>query len=446
MKILVIPGLTMPNVDESLLDRIREAGGPGAEVVLADSFGEALEAAGDVDVILGVINPQLFGRAHRLKWVHATTAGADAYLFDAMRNSGVALSGDKGLVGSHLADHTFALLLALTRRVARAILDAPNSWEHRVEYRREEFELEGLTMGIVGFGGTGKAIARRAAAFGMRCIAVDVEDVPPTAEVPEVWGVDRLDELLRAADVVASGLPLAPETRGLFGDHAFALMKPTAILVNVTRGEVVDGDALVRALRSGAIASRRGGRRRCARAGAALGRDRRRGARRCAAGTAAARTPAVDHPERGDDAAHGGRQPAPRGAQHGPLLPEPRALPRRRTARGSDRQDQGLLTPRTARDPRWPDSRRAARTMTRRRLDMNFTGMTRSRRSSATTSFVHDVSVIRTLWSLGTPEGHRSRRTRRVGAPIHIDPLIRTLDRYTLVELSAGAGTIAFAS
>ena len=254
MKILVIPGLTMPNVDESLLDRIREAGGPGAEVVLADSFGEALEAAGDVDVILGVINPQLFGRAHRLKWVHATTAGADAYLFDAMRNSGVALSGDKGLVGSHLADHTFALLLALTRRVARAILDAPNSWEHRVEYRREEFELEGLTMGIVGFGGTGKAIARRAAAFGMRCIAVDVEDVPPTAEVPEVWGVDRLDELLRAADVVASGLPLAPETRGLFGDHAFALMKPTAILVNVTRGEVVDGDALVRALRSGAIA------------------------------------------------------------------------------------------------------------------------------------------------------------------------------------------------
>lgn len=254
MKILVIPGITMPHVDDSLLDRIREAGGPGAEVVLADSFGEALEAAGDADVILGMINPQLFARAHRVKWVHATTAGADAYLFDEMRNSDVALSGDKGLVGSHLADHAFALLLALTRRVARAVLDAPNSWEHRVEYRREEFELEGLTMGIVGFGGTGKAIARRAAGFGMRCIAVDAEDVPATAEVPEVWGVDRLDELLRTADVVASGLPLSPETRGLFGDHAFALMKPTAILVNVTRGEVVDGDALVRALRSGAIA------------------------------------------------------------------------------------------------------------------------------------------------------------------------------------------------
>jgi D-2-hydroxyacid dehydrogenase (NADP+) len=254
VKVLVIPSLTMPEVDPKQLEQIRDAAGPGAEVVVVDSFGEALEAAADAEVILGAINPQLFARAPLLRWVHATTAGADAYLFDEMRDSAVALSGDKGLVGSHLAEHAFGLLLSITRRLAQAILDGPRSWEHRVEYRRQEFELSGLTMGIVGFGGTGKAIAQLAAAFGMRCIAVDTEPVKPTPAVPQVWRHTRLDELLRSSDVVASGLPLTPDTRALFGARAFSLMKPTAILINVTRGELVDGDALARAVRMGEIA------------------------------------------------------------------------------------------------------------------------------------------------------------------------------------------------
>lgn len=254
MHILVIPGLTMPGADEALIARILAAAGEGAEVRVADSPGEALEAAGWADVILGAITPALFRRARRLKWVHATTAGADAYLFPEMVESDVLLSGDKGLVGSHLAEHTFALLLAITRRLAQAVRDGPASWQHRVQYRREEFELEGLAMGIVGFGGTGRAIARRAAAFGMRCLAVDCDPVAPTPEVPEVWPAGRLDELLRESDVVASGLPLTPQTRRIFDARAFGLMKATAIFVNVTRGELVDGDALVDAVRSGQIA------------------------------------------------------------------------------------------------------------------------------------------------------------------------------------------------
>jgi phosphoglycerate dehydrogenase-like enzyme len=186
--------------------------------------------------------------------VHSITAGADAYLFPAMMESDVLLTGDKGLVGTHLAEHAMGLLLAINRRLARAFLDGPESWNHRVEYRREEFELEGLTLGIVGLGGTGREIARRAAAFGMRCIAVDCDPVPTTPEVPEVWGTDRFEELLQTSDVVASGLPLTPDTREIFGERAFQLMKPSAILVNVTRGELVDGEALARAVRNGDIA------------------------------------------------------------------------------------------------------------------------------------------------------------------------------------------------
>jgi len=254
MHILIIPGVTMPTVEDSLLARIRETAGAGVRITVAKSAEEAVSAMEDVEVILGTITPEMFSRAKKLCWVHAITSGADSYLFPEMVKSEVVLTGDKGLVGTHLADHTLALLLSLTRRLAAAVKDAPNSWKNRVAYRAEEFELEGRVMGIVGFGGTGRQIARRAQAFGMRCIAVDCDPVPPSDEVSEVWGSDRLDELLRTSDVVASGLPLAPQTRNLFDARAFALMKPSALFVNVTRGEIFDANALIAAIESGALA------------------------------------------------------------------------------------------------------------------------------------------------------------------------------------------------
>jgi len=254
MKILIIPGVTMPNVDESLLARIRETAGADVHITVAKNAAEAANAMEDVEVILGTITPDMFARARKLCWVHAITSGADSYLFPEMVRSEVLLTGDKGLVGTHLADHTFALLLSLTRRLAAAVKDAPHSWKNRVAYRAEEFELEGRTMGIVGFGGTGRQIARRAKAFGMHCIAVDCDPVSASDEVPHVWGSDRLDELLRTSDVVTSGLPLTPQTRNLFDARAFGLMKATALFVNVTRGEIFDADALIAAIKNGKLA------------------------------------------------------------------------------------------------------------------------------------------------------------------------------------------------
>ena len=254
MHILIIPGVTMPKVEDAVLARIRQAAGPEAKLTLAKSTQEAAEVMEDVEVILGVITPEMFKRAKKLTWVHAITSGADSYLFPEMVDSEVMLSGDKGLVGSHLADHTFALLLSLTRRLARAVQDAPHSWKNRVAYRAEEFELEGCTIGVVGFGGTGRHIARRAAAFGMKCIAVDCDPVSPSPEVAEVWGSDRLDELLKTSDVVASGLPLTKDTHHLFNARTFGLMKKTALFVNVTRGELFDPDALMAAVNNGQIA------------------------------------------------------------------------------------------------------------------------------------------------------------------------------------------------
>ena len=208
---------------------------------------EAIATAGDAEVILGFIPKPLFDAAPKLRWVHCIASGMDMFLYPEMLASAVVLTGEKGLVGGHLADTGFGLLLALTRQIATAIRLGPEGWDRREAMRMVEIELEGLTMGVVGFGGTGRAMARRAVAFGMdvhrlrrrRRAAVrrrgrGVDDGPPR----------------RPARARATSSPSAPrsptETRGLFDDDRFAAMKPGALFVNVTRGEIVDGDALVR--------------------------------------------------------------------------------------------------------------------------------------------------------------------------------------------------------
>jgi len=247
MKILIIPGLTLPDVSNDDLARIRDAAGAGAQVVVT-SARQAHEHAEDADVILGFVPPPLFQAAPRLKWVHAIASGVDAFLYPEFARSDVVLTSEKGLVGEHLADHAFGLLLMLTRQLATALKHGPDAWNHRPEMRRLEIELSGLTIGIVGFGGTGRAVARRAAAFGMHCRAIDRDPVPTSPEVAHVGRPQDLRALLAASDVVAVCVPLTRETNGMFDAAAFASMKPSAILVNVTRGEVMDEAALVDAL------------------------------------------------------------------------------------------------------------------------------------------------------------------------------------------------------
>jgi phosphoglycerate dehydrogenase-like enzyme len=253
VNVLVMKGLTLPEVSEADVARIQEAAGPGATVTVVDGIRAAFEPAPRCEVVLGFMTPKLFAASTALRWVHATASGIDGFMYPEFRDSDVLLTGEKGLVGGHLADHGFGLLLAITRRIAVAIRLGPAGWDVREEMRREEIELEGLVMGVVGFGGTGRAMARRAVAFGMSCLAVDEMAVPAGDGVGEVWPTARLTDLLRASDVVAICCPLTEATTGLFGDGAFAAMKPGAILVNVTRGEVVDDAALVRALESGRL-------------------------------------------------------------------------------------------------------------------------------------------------------------------------------------------------
>ena len=249
MKIILMPGLTLPEFSVDDVARIRAAAGSDAEVIVTTP-AEAPTHAAQVEVILGPVPRELLQAAPRLRWVQATSSGVDPFMYPEFRDSDVILTSEKGLVGEHLADHAFGLLLLLTRQLTTAFKLGPDAWQHRPELRRQMVELSGLTMGIIGFGGTGRAMARRAHAFGMRCQAIDRDAVPPSPEVAEVQRPAFFPELLTTSDVVAICCPLTPQTRGLFDDAAFTHMKPSAFLVNVTRGEVIVEDALVRALQA----------------------------------------------------------------------------------------------------------------------------------------------------------------------------------------------------
>ena len=251
MKILVIPGLTLPKVDEEIVELIKMAS-QGADVVVAEARN-AINEVHDAEIVLGFVTRPMFERAKSLRWVQSISSGVDMFLYDEFVKSDVVLTSEKGLVGSHLADHGFGLLLSLTRQLKSAILYGPDSWNHRREMRRQEIELTGRTMGVFGFGSTGRAMAKRAVGFGMKVVALDRDNVPTSPEVAEVWPSSRFDDLLSASDVLAVCCPLTNETRGILKREAFRKMKSSAYLVNVTRGEVMVEADLVDALTNGEI-------------------------------------------------------------------------------------------------------------------------------------------------------------------------------------------------
>lgn len=218
----------------------------GAELFMPESEAETLEVMPQVEVVFGGLSPEMFRRGERLRWVQTWGAGVDGQLFKAFVESNVLLTSGRGTVGVHLAEHAMALLLGLTRGIAWAVRKP--GWDQRMPIRNASWELVDLTMGIVGLGGTGRELAVRANAFGMRVVAVDPENVDVPACVAACWKMDRFHRLLTVSDVVAVCAPLTPDTRGLFDERAFRSMKSSALLINVTRGGIMDDAALVAAL------------------------------------------------------------------------------------------------------------------------------------------------------------------------------------------------------
>ncbi|MGH2376548.1 MAG: phosphoglycerate dehydrogenase [bacterium] len=205
-----------------------------------------------VDAIMAGAEPitaRVIAAAPRLKVIARRGVGYDAVDLAAATARGVVVTTTVGVLSETVADHAFALMLA----VARQIPEFHRKVKAGVWDRTPTLEVFGKTLGIVGFGAIGRAVARRGAGFGMRLLAYDV--LPDTATAAAL-GVEfrPLEVLLAESDFVTLHVPLSPATQGLIGEEALRRMKPTAILINTSRGDTVYERALLRALREGRIA------------------------------------------------------------------------------------------------------------------------------------------------------------------------------------------------
>jgi len=228
------------------------------EVIEGDE-ASILPRLGDADVLVSMgFNRQMAEAAPRLRLVQVAGAGLDRIDRGAFR-PGLRLANVYGHEAG-IAEYVMGAMLALTRSFGR--LDASlrqgrwdSQWAIGTAMPPPSPELAGKTLGILGFGHIGEALARRASAFDMQVCAVRSKaqaDVPPG--VSFIGGPEQTDEVLRQSDYLAVTLSLSEATRGLLDANRLGLMKPTAFLVNVARAEIADEDALFEALSSRAIA------------------------------------------------------------------------------------------------------------------------------------------------------------------------------------------------
>jgi D-3-phosphoglycerate dehydrogenase len=215
-------------------------------VLPAPTEAELARALPEADgVVMVMEQPALTARlidlAPRLRIACRCGAGYDNFDVPALTRRGIPLATNGDANADTVAEHALYLMLALAKRgpaLERAVKSG--TWPRGFG----SVELRGRTCVVVGFGRIGRAIARRAAAFDMKIVAVD----------PNLPGTEKLAEALPQADVVVVACALTPETRGLIGVQALARMKPGAFLVNVARGPIVDEAALVAALEAGQLA------------------------------------------------------------------------------------------------------------------------------------------------------------------------------------------------
>jgi phosphoglycerate dehydrogenase-like enzyme len=227
--LLTEAGLTLdlaPKRGERTPDEVRElAAGSVAAIVSTDPFDRAV-----------------FAGAPSLRAVCRVGVGTDSIDIDAATEAGVAVAITPGANADTTADHTVALLLAAVRRVIENDASVRGGHWERAGHLTP-WDLHGKTVGLVGLGEIGRRVARRLAGFGVTLLASD-----PAVEPPEGIELVALDDLLRRADIISLHAPLIDATRGLLGAHELELMGPDAILVNTSRGGLVDHDALVTAL------------------------------------------------------------------------------------------------------------------------------------------------------------------------------------------------------
>ena len=250
--------LFAPKQDAGVTEIAKSLTPPGFELIMAD-YGtpEFINAAAEAEYFMGMarnMGGEFFRSAPKLKLVQLLSAGYDRVDVESARKAKVPVANNGGANAIAVAEHTVLLMLAVLKQLVKFHQDVvAGRWRPPASSEAPVYELSARTVGVVGLGNIGKKVARRARAFDARVQYYDVLRLTEAEE--DALGVRfvLLAELLRTSDIVTLHVPLTDETRHLIDPRRLALMKRDAVLVNTSRGPVVDEEALAVALEEGAI-------------------------------------------------------------------------------------------------------------------------------------------------------------------------------------------------
>ena len=222
----------------------------GVETVVVTSVAEVPQVIGDADAYFGGMTPEILNAGKKLRWVQATSAGLDGYYFPELRASELTVTNIRGIYSDVIADHVFSLVMAFARGLHHYIRrQSQGKWEKGAPV----IHLAGTTLGVVGLGGIGLAVAERGPVFGMRVIGMDPAPKGKPDFIAHIYSPDELATMVAVSDFVVICVPHTAETEGLFDAAMFGAMKPAGILINIGRGKVVNLQALTEALQRGQI-------------------------------------------------------------------------------------------------------------------------------------------------------------------------------------------------
>jgi phosphoglycerate dehydrogenase-like enzyme len=236
------------------IQQIKSAGsGKPVEFTHTATLDELYKVLPEADVVFGALNAEMLSRAKSLRWMQAIEAGMEHVLFPELIKSDVVVTNMARMFAPGLGDTAMAMLLSLTRGLQKTYI--PQFEKHVWKRDFKLVELAGMTMGIVGMGGIGSEVAKRAHyGFDMRIVATDAKPLAKPIFVDTLREPGWFMEMVPQVDVLVSAVPLTRQTEGMFNEKVFRAMKKTAYFINMSRGPVVDEKGMVAALKEGWIA------------------------------------------------------------------------------------------------------------------------------------------------------------------------------------------------
>jgi phosphoglycerate dehydrogenase-like enzyme len=239
-------------LEEELVELIQQAA-PQWEIITGKEPEHWENHLQDAEIIAGwktSMKEASLGKDTAIRWIQTWSAGVDSMPLDQLEVNDILLTSANGVHAYPISETIFAMMLGLTRKIHTYIRNQnQKEWDHS----GLKLEIHGKTIGIIGIGAIGKETAKIAKAFGMKVLGVR-HSGKESEHVDEMFKTEHLHEVLSRCDYVVNTVPLTPDTRGMFGTREFEVMKDTAFLINIGRGETVKEQELIEAINSKAIA------------------------------------------------------------------------------------------------------------------------------------------------------------------------------------------------